>query len=338
MSLRLTLQQSWRKPNFFTYLLLPLSWLYKLLFYLNKKLYKLGIKPTYRAPVPVIVVGNISVGGTGKSPLIIYLVEQLQQQGYSPGIISRGYQSQAASYPLEVTGSSTVTECGDEPLMVYRRTAVPMVVGADRKADIELLLSKHKVDVILSDDGLQHHALERDIEVCVVNPEQAKLNSHLLPAGPFRESQARLKTVDFVVQHGEKKTKHPQSFAMQLVADKPLPLLASNMEKFDASDKIRAVAGIGTPARFFETCRAQGWDIIEHEFADHHKFELDDVSFDDELPILMTEKDQIKCLAFANNRHWYLPVNVKIEGNLVDQICLKLNQKTIGIETFEHSD
>lgn len=337
MSLRLTLQKSWREPNILTYLLVPFSWLYRLLFWLNKCLYQYGLKSVYRAPVPVIVVGNISVGGTGKSPLIIYLAEQLQQQGYSPGIISRGYQSQADTYPFEVTASTPVKQSGDEALMIHRRTGLPTVIGANRKEDIELLLSKHKVDVILSDDGLQHHALARDIEVCIVQPEQAKSNSNLLPAGPFRESHARLKSVDFLVQQGCQITQpNPRQFVMQLVADKPLPLLEDNKNSFDSTNKVHAVAGIGTPSRFFESCRQLGWDIIEHEFADHHRFVAEDLEFGDQLPIVMTEKDQVKCLDFANNQHWYLPVDVKIEGNLIDQICMKLNQKTIGVENYEH--
>jgi len=324
-SARQALLNSWQQPNFLTVLLWPLSLFYRLVFAMRKGLYRFGILSSYTAPVPVVVVGNISVGGTGKTPLVIYLVEQLRAQGFKPGVISRGYGGQAQQYPLMVSSETPVVESGDEPALIVRRAAVPMAVGPDRRLAIELLLKEHEVDVIISDDGLQHLALNRDVEICLVDDTSPQRNQYLLPAGPNRESKARLGGVDLVVRHGAKQT-GADEFAMHLHADKVQALNNDNMAQLDISSRIHAVAGIGNPQRFFETCRNLGFNLIEHCFADHHQFVGSDVDFADDLPVLMTEKDAVKCQAFADQRHWYLPVDAKLESGFIDKLNEKLKR------------
>jgi len=182
MSIKKTLLKSWVKPNVLTSVLKPLSSVYKGAFAARKKAFKHGLFSSYRAPIPVIVVGNLTVGGTGKTPLVIHLVEQLKVLGFAPGVISRGYSGKADSYPLKVVSDTPVSESGDEPALIVKRTGVPMVVGPNREDSIELLLSESAIDLIVSDDGLQHLALERDIEVCLVDDTVSQSNENLLPA------------------------------------------------------------------------------------------------------------------------------------------------------------
>lgn len=317
MAFRDSLISSWRKPNALTVLLWPLSLLYRALFVVNRSLYRLGIKRVYRAPVPVIIIGNVTVGGTGKTPLVIFLVEALREHGFKPAVISRGYAGHAPEYPLLVTSQTPVEYCGDEPTLIVRRTKVPMCVGPNRKSAIELLLDTHDVDVIISDDGLQHFALARDLELCLVDDTSPLANSHLLPAGPYREPAYRLSTVDFVIRHGGN-----DGICMELVATSPKPLVTSDAV-FDSSKKIHAVAGIGNPQRFFDTCRRLGLTIEPHSFPDHHAFSLSDIDFGDSL-VLMTEKDAVKCQAFADERHWYLPVDAKLNAGFTDALIAAL--------------
>ena len=332
MTFREQLLKSWQQPNTLSILLWPLSQLYRLLFWARSVAYQSGLLNSYRASVPVIVVGNITVGGTGKTPMVIYLVELLRQHGYRPGVISRGYSGSSQSYPLSVVTSTPVTDCGDEPALIVKRCRVPMVVGADRSASITKLLADSEIDIIISDDGLQHLALQRDLEICIEDMTNASQNSYLLPAGPYRESNARLSSVDMRVQHfsGEPANSTEHGYQMSLTAGGPQPLLINQNSEWQANVTIHAVAGIGNPQRFFNTCRALGLDIIEHTFADHHQFRASDIEFDDELPILMTEKDAIKCLKFASPRHWYLPVNAKLDNSFDQQLLHKLGELKSG--------
>lgn len=322
MAFRDTLLKSWQNPTILTWVLWPLSVLYRVLFSLRQLLYKTGIKKRYRAPVPVIVIGNITVGGTGKTPLVIYLLEFLAKQGFKPGVISRGYSGSAESYPLTVTTETPVSGCGDEPSLIVSRTNAPMVVGPNRAESIQQLLKEFDVDIVISDDGLQHLAMQRDIEICLQDSTKTSTNFHLLPAGPYRESLSRLKSIDLLVQHislsNDKINEHVTT--MNLVAGEPQPLVMSNTCTWSAETKVHAIAGIGNPERFFSTCRAIGLDIIEHPFADHHQFSASDLKFNDQLPVLMTEKDAVKCVGFANQQHWYLPVDAKLSANFDEQI------------------
>lgn len=266
-------------------------------------------------PVPVIVVGNISIGGTGKTPFVIWLVQRLHDWGFSPGVISRGYGGRAPEYPLTVTAQTDAALCGDEPLLIALRTGAPVVVAPDRLAAARRLLELHKVDVVVADDGLQHYRLPRNREICVVDGRRGFGNGALLPAGPLREPPSRLREVDLLVVNGDGAVGGPApTVRMQLQPGQvwsvteparrvPLPLASLR----DA--RVHAVAGIGDPQRFFATLEAQGLRPIRHVFPDHHRYVAADLDFGDEAPVIMTEKDAVKCRGLRRAGLWALPVS-----------------------------
>jgi len=327
-SLARLLTRSWQNPNWLTLLLWPFSQVYRALFALRTQLYRLGILRSYTAPVPVVIVGNLSVGGTGKTPLVIFLIERLRDLGFRPGVISRGYGSNALAYPALVSSNMPVSQSGDEPALIHRRTGAPMAIGPDREADIKLLLESADVDVIVSDDGLQHLALNRKVEICLMDDTSPSLNRNLLPAGPLRESLDRLNCVDLVVRHQANLTsqqpERSNEFSMSLEPTKPCSIGDKKVTSFDFSRPIHAVAGIGNPQRFFNTCRELDLEFTEHSFTDHHCFTESDLDFGDDLPILMTEKDAVKCEGFANSKHWYLPVNAKLSDGFIEMLSQQL--------------
>jgi len=306
------LDQYWYSTNLFSLLLLPLSGLLCSLGYLRQVLYKLGWLKSYKAPVPVVVIGNISVGGTGKTPLIIELVEQLRLQGHRPGVISRGYGGQSARWPQLVDEKATASQVGDEPCLIYQTTHCPLVVGPDRQADIDLLLSTHDCNIILSDDGLQHYALERDLEIAVVDAQRLFGNGFCIPSGPLREPVSRLHQVDLVIFNGG--SADQVSFTMRAQQCHSLADNSSiNIESF-AGQTVHAVAGIGHPQRFFTMLEALGINVIPHAFADHYAYSPNDIVFDDQLAVLMTEKDAVKCNAFATTNTWSVPVTINLSS------------------------
>jgi tetraacyldisaccharide 4'-kinase len=321
------LEHYWYKQNPVAWLMLPLAALYCLLAGMRYRMYMKGWLPRYKAPVPVIVVGNINVGGTGKTPLIIKLCEMLKQRGMNPGVISRGYGSKAVMYPYQVTPESDSKIAGDEPVLIARRTQCPVAIGANRKDDIRLLLDRYKCDIILSDDGMQHYALHRDVEIAVVDVSRKFGNGFCLPAGPLREPQSRLRMVDMVIANGG--SENQLAFSI-----KPAPLISlagdgkfAPLSQFKGQ-KVHAVAAIGNPQRFFDMLAEQGLDCITHAFPDHHVFNLNDFHFGDDLPVLMTEKDAVKCVGFYLPRHWYLPIDIELTAiakqrleHLIDQVC-----------------
>ena len=335
-TLQTALERSWQRPNALTLLLWPLSLVYGLLIAVRRTLYRWGVFKVYRARIPVIVVGNVTVGGTGKTPLVIHLVNSLKQAGYQPAVVSRGYGGQATDWPVLVTPNTAPSESGDEPALIAARTGVPVAAGANRRDSIEALCKHAKVDVIISDDGLQHLALARDIEVCVVAARDN--NTHLLPAGPYREPSARAELADFVVtsecankeEKGAEEGVHKRltssgcAYAMSLSPRAPIAVSKYSKISFDATQGIHAVAGIGSPERFFQTCEVQGWQIERHVFPDHHQFCARDIEFNDDKPVLMTEKDAIKCRKFAHDRHWALPVDAKLEPDLIHSLLQQL--------------
>lgn len=325
MPFRHTLLKSWKKPNVLTGVLKPLSTLYKGGFSLRKMAFEKGLLKSYTAPVPVIVVGNLTVGGTGKTPLVTHLVEQLRAHGFKPGVISRGYSGSAPEYPLFVRHTTPVAYSGDEAALIRRRGRVPVMVGSNRKASIEALLDEREVNVIVSDDGLQHLALERDIEICMIDDTSTQENEFMLPAGPYREPLTRLMSVDFIVRHGGEVGNASNQFSMSLVASEPKPVMRENKTKFEPRAPIHALAGIGNPQRFFDTCKALGYTISEHEFPDHHHFSRDDINFANG-QVLMTEKDAVKCRDIATDQHWYLPVDAKLSVGFTSAIVHRLAQ------------
>lgn len=331
MAFRELLLSSWQKPTILSYCLMPLSWIYKIVFAIRKQCYRLNLFPSYRAGVPVVVIGNLTVGGTGKTPLVIHLVELLRLHGYSPAVISRGYSGDAPFYPFEVTADTPVSESGDEPALIVKRTGVPMAVGPNRGASIDLLLANHSVDVIISDDGLQHLALQRDIEVCLIDDTVKSENNYLLPAGSYREPLSRLKTVDLIVHHQREKVSVENGrFSMTLKASDPKPLNDSTNEVNSLSKEIsvHAVAGIGNPQRFFDTCKLEGYHFDAYAFPDHYHFQQKDLMFDDEKPVLMTEKDAVKCQNFTTNNGWYLPVDARLSDGFINALLAKLSTVT----------
>ena len=327
------LVRSWYHYSPWLLILAPLSMLYGLISAVRRTLYRLGVLESFRAPVPVVVVGNISVGGTGKTPLVIALVEALKQAGYKPGVISRGYGSHAPQYPYQVTAASPVAHSGDEPLLIALRSQAPLVIGSNRKLAITQLLAAHDCDVIISDDGLQHFALERDYEIVVVDGQRGFGNRFLLPAGPLRESVRRLHSVNHVVFNDTEvalPSPHINSSLMRLVPDVIKSLdgdTTTPIADWPHHKRVHAVAGIGNPQRFFNTLSQLGFDPIPHHFADHHDFTAEDCQFNDDLAVIMTEKDAVKMRALSNARHcWYLPVSAAIEGDVMADVIATVKQ------------
>ena len=315
---------SWYKQHPIRWFLSPLSALYRIIIWIRKNLYQRGILKQHHLTVPVIIVGNISVGGTGKTPTVIWLAKQLQKAGYKPGIISRGYGGKADHYPLAVTAQSDSNQVGDEPIIISRQTACPMVVAPNRIAAGKMLLDHYHCDIIISDDGLQHYALQREIEIIIVDGNRGFGNQYCLPAGPLREPLSRMNSVDFIIYNGG----HDNvDYTMQLI-QKPAvnlvqPTLTKDISEFN-SQQVHAIAGIGNPQQFFDQLTQYGLNIIPHPFADHQPFQHNDINFNDDKAILMTEKDAVKCQHFANKNMWYIPIEVAISGKLEQHLLDKL--------------
>lgn len=301
----------WYQGHPAKWLLLPLSGLFALVSYIRRLGFKLGISQAETLPVPVIIVGNITAGGSGKTPTVIYLINLLRQHGYKPGVISRGYGVNIDGVKA-VNVADKATEVGDEPAMIVARTQVPMVVGAKRIDAAKALLAQFDVDVIISDDGLQHYALARDIELAIVDGQRRYGNQCLIPAGPLREGLWRLKTIDWAINNGGSPQENEIAMTLEpsdLKAVKP----SSNDEKWQQQEAI-AMAGIGNPQRFFDSLVTLGYKIKQTKaFEDHQAFdekELTQLSL--QMPLIMTEKDAVKCRDFAQQNWWYLPVNAKL--------------------------
>jgi len=322
--------------------LLPLAGLFGAVSKLRRWLYLKNIRGSVRVSRPVVVIGNLSVGGTGKTPLVCWLVERLQELGYRPGVVTRGYGGSNRVARL-VRESDDAAVVGDEPLLLARRTRAAVAVGRERPAAARMLVDAG-CDVIVSDDGLQHYALYRDCEIVVIDAERGFGNGHLLPAGPLREGKSRLAKVDAIVVNGasagtgagqparfdptgaglrggEPPGSQPRRvFGMHLRASQAVALLDSrsrNLGEF-AGQSVHAVAGIGNPQRFFAMLCALGIQAIPHELPDHAALKPEDIEFGDDRPVLMTEKDAVKCAGFARAQHWYVPVivNFEIDGGL----------------------
>lgn len=275
-----------------------------------------------RPPVPLLVVGNITVGGTGKTPLVIALCNAFQQAGQQVVVISRGYGAKAANYPTVVTSASDVRESGDEPLLIATRTGAPVIIDPDRHRAMQKAVSVFSPDIIISDDGLQHYRLPRTAELVVLDGERGLGNGLCLPAGPLRESAERLDDVDWVVINGGD-FNWPGSYRMQLQAEKVVNLANGEqvaLPHFADQKTVHAIAGIGNPRRFFSGLELAGLPIQCHAFSDHHDFTANDINFADNAPVIMTEKDAVKCRHIAGKHHWYLPVTAQIEPSLVAAI------------------
>jgi tetraacyldisaccharide 4'-kinase len=320
------------KPTPLAQALRPLSWAFGALAALRREAYRRKLLRVHRLPVPVIVVGNLTVGGAGKTPLVAALAEALRERGRRPGIVSRGY-GRRADDTRAVHAADNALDAGDEPLLLAA-LGMPVYVGADRPAAARALLAAHPdVDVIVSDDGLQHYALARDVEIAVVDGARGFGNGLLLPAGPLREPASRLATVAATVRLATGdvspgKPGNPPTFAM---TQEPQPWrnVADPARAFDAGllrdPSTVAIAGIANPERFFATLRNAGFIGRTHAFADHHPYVPPDVAFPGASAILMTQKDAVKCRAFADARMWMLPIRARVEAPLYDLVLEKLD-------------
>lgn len=315
MERRLT--ELWYRERAGPSLLQPFAWAYRAVLGVRRRAYASGWARSHAVGKPVVVVGNLTVGGTGKTPLTVWLARELSALGLNVGVVSRGYGAHSSRRPRLVDARAGWREVGDEPLIIARRTGCPTVVGRDRVAAACALVARG-IDVIVADDGLQHLALTRDCEIIVVDGARGFGNGRLLPAGPLREPLERLPHADAVVVNGG--VAHA-GLAQALAGVTPLSmtLVATEAVRLDALEaprplesfrgqRVHAVAGIGNPGRFFAGLRAQGLEVLEHPFPDHHPIRAAELQFGDGLPVLMTEKDAVKCSELANPRLWFVPV------------------------------
>lgn len=325
--MRLNLQQHWYRSSRdgVALTLLPLSWLFRSVVGIRRFFYRTQFKKMHRLRAPVLIVGNITVGGTGKTPFVIWLAKLLKEHGYKPGIVSRGVGGKQQQTPRWVDKNADPQLVGDEAVLLARRSFCPVVIGVDRVACAKELLATTDCDIVISDDGLQHYRLARDVEIAIVDGTRGLGNQCFLPAGPLRESPKRLTEVDFVVEQVSSScaTSSRNVFPMYLEGEE-LVAVQDDSHSISLShfqhQKIHAVAAIGNPERFFASLRTAGFQIVEHVFPDHYLYQEQDFHFDDDAPIVMTEKDAVKCQEFADQRFWYLPVSTKVSQDLVKNL------------------
>ena len=314
----------WYRRGLLAWLLWPISLLFAVGVAVRRFLYLVRIFNSAHPGIPVVVVGNVTVGGSGKTPLSIWIAEFLKSKGWSPAIISRGYGAKIPA-PRAATVASEPGEVGDEPIVLARRSGCPVWVGADRVQVAQALRAAHpNVDVLVFDDGLQHYRLRRDLEIAVVD-ERGLGNGFLLPAGPLREPRLRLRTVDAVVAHGSAVT----GYAMTLEGEEVHRMTDARERrplKAFAGQEVHAVAGIGDPNRFFAQIGRAGAKVIPHPFPDHHPFRMRDLDFRDDLPVLLTEKDAVKLRGAARANWWVLPVSARVDPGFGVWLLRKLDE------------
>lgn len=324
MSLGASLQRRWYgggKPPLWT---LPLEALYRAIVEQRTARYRSQPASVVRLAVPVVVVGNITLGGTGKTPLIVALANAMAARGFVPGIVSRGYGGSERG-PYLLKAHDEPAKVGDEPCLI-RQSGFPVAIGRERPEAAQLLVDAG-CTLVLADDGLQHHRLGRDVEICVIDGERRLGNGHLLPAGPLRESASRLATVDFIVVNGGTRSADETGMVLEggMAVNMADPSIVLPLADF-AGRPAHAVAGIGNPQRFFDSLAAQGIGVNGHPFADHHAFSRDDLTFDDGCPVLMTDKDAVKCRSFARDNWWRVPVQAVLPDSFYDTLAQKLSR------------
>jgi tetraacyldisaccharide 4'-kinase len=333
------LHRVWYEGGSLYWVLLPLSGIYWSLISLRRLFYRIGLLRRYRARVPVIVVGNITAGGTGKTPVTIWLARQLRDRGFVPGIVSRGYGGSRSGTSMRVDAASDPLEVGDEPVLIAQRTDCPVVVDADRARAAEMLVAEG-VDVIIADDGLQHYRLERTYEICVIDGARGLGNRRLLPAGPLREPIDRLCEVDQVVINGQLDgdgsgltAVEQNAIGFQLAAREVSRLNGSLIRPIEgfSGTTVHAVAAIGNPSRFFAMLRSHGMQVIEHAFRDHARIRPRDLDFGDDFDVLMTEKDAVKINRAMPDKFWKVPVDMHIDalvaGPWIEQVASRLRSE-----------
>jgi len=306
------LVNAWYSGSWWLIFLRPIELVFRSVSAIRRWVYSSGVKTPWRASVPVVVVGNITVGGTGKTPVVIALVEYLQSQGFSPGVVSRGYGAISGEFPHQVGTSSNAKDCGDEPLLIYQRTRCPCVVAPLRVEAAQYLLSENDVDIVICDDGLQHYALARDMEIVVVDQERGLGNGFCLPAGPLREPARRLRGVDHVLYRGS----NDDSFGVQYSCDRLVNVHTGQclpLSPQSIGEEIQAFAGIGQPGQFFRMLEQLGFSVTRHNFGDHHEYTQADIECIGTMPIVMTEKDAVKCRELAIEANtWFARLDAQL--------------------------
>ena len=314
---------SWYKKSLWLYLLLPFSLVFSYLTNRRRRKFVKSKKLSYKSEIPLIVVGNLTIGGTGKTPLVAYIASELVKKGYKPGLVSRGYGGKFLE-TLHVTNDTPVKQTGDEA-QILSKLNLPFYIDKNRVRAIKTLEENHDCDVIISDDGLQHYNMNRDIEIVVIDGKRRFGNNLTFPAGPLRESKTRLGSVDFIVNNSgpTQEDEHlmnisPAKF-VHLKSGKSYPI-----EKWPMHKQVHAVAGLGNPGRFFDLLARLGFEIIRHPFPDHHNFDESNIFYLDHLPIIMTEKDASKCRSFDNNKIWYLTIEADVSDKFIEELDSKL--------------
>jgi tetraacyldisaccharide 4'-kinase len=315
------IERTWYGDSALRWLLLPLTLLFALITSARRLLFRLRLLPVKSADVPVVVVGNITVGGTGKTPIAIWIAKELRDRGWSPGIVSRGYRGTVGSSPLEVDADSDPAVVGDEPVMIAAESQCPVVVHPNRIAAVRMLVAGG-ADVVIADDGLQHYRLARDVEIAVVDGERGTGNGMLLPSGPLREPAGRLSHVDSVLVQGSFDDDMPVKLPGGKVARR-FRLRASAVSRLDGSivrhlddfsgTRVCAIAGIGNPERFFRMLEAHGIEVLRRPLPDHSAIEQRDLLTAGDVPVFMTAKDAVKCRALDTTNCWQVGVDVEFE-------------------------
>jgi len=306
------IEKVWYSKNIFSLLLSPLSFIYISIIYLRYNLYQLGLISITKINVPTIVIGNIVAGGTGKTPLVIWLAKHFKDKGFLPGIVSRGYGGTYLSNIELVKPTSNPLLVGDEPVIIARNTNCPVVVAKKRVKGAKELVEKYNCNIILCDDGMQHYSLARDIEIAVIDGQRRFGNNYCFPAGPLREPKSRIFKADLIVSKYNARTyEHKMDYTYnQLVSlnelSKTIPI--SDLHGMT----VHAIAGINNPDHFFSYLRSNKLELIIHKFPDHYLYREDDVKFDDNFPVVMTEKDAVKCLNYSSDKYWYIPISAEL--------------------------
>lgn len=311
------IEKVWYSKNIFSLLLSPLSLIYISIIYLRHTLYRLGLISITKINVPTIVIGNIVAGGTGKTPLVIWLAKYFKDKGFLPGIVSRGYGGTYLSNIELVKPTSNPLLVGDEPVIIARNTNCPVVVAKIRAKGAKELVEKYNCNIIFCDDGMQHYSLARDIEIAVIDGQRRFGNNYCFPAGPLREPKSRIFKADLIVSKYNARTcEHKMDYTYhQLVSlnelSKTIPI--SDLHGMT----VHAIAGINNPDHFFSYLRSHKLELIIHKFPDHYSYTEDDVKFDDNFPVVMTEKDAVKCLNYSSDKHWYIPISAELSKSFV---------------------
>lgn len=331
------LEKAWHNNARWLIFLWPLSVLFRFAVRLRRRVLYPATRPDSHTAA-VVVIGNLSVGGTGKTPFTINLAQQLLARNMKVGVISRGYGGHSSSYPLSVNEQTPVRECGDEAILIVTKTSCPMVVGPDREAALRQLLAENNIDVVLSDDGLQHYRLHRDVEIAIVDGQRLFSNGWCLPAGPLREPPARLKQVDFIITNGSPDSEtahaallnnaHPMSlsprYLINQISGEKRPFGGA---PFNIGNTVQAVAALGNPQRFFKLLEQLPYPVRAIQYPDHHQFQEEDfrnADIDIHQPVVMTEKDAVKCKDFAQPNFWTLVVEVELPNSLISELTAKI--------------